>query len=111
MQTRTTVRPLALTLATLAFATGLAVAHEAHEHKLMGTITAITPTQVEVESKTDSGAAKTVFVIDGKTQFRAGEAPATREDARVGSRAIVTYAEHEGTKLAHQILLPAKEKP
>lgn len=87
---------------------GTVLAHEGHEHKIMGTITAIDAGRIEVESETDAGTSKTALVINKDTRFRAGKEDAQAADARVGSRVVVTWMEHDGQKIALEIMLPAK---
>lgn len=79
-----------LALALLAFVIVLpcaALAHEGHEHRVMGTVSAIHENHLEVKA-TDG---KTVaFTLSEKTKFLMGKTKATVKDLKVGDRVVVT---------------------
>lgn len=75
---------LALSLSVTAFA------HEGHPHRFMGTLSAVTGSQLEV--KTTDG--KTlVFALDGKSVVQQGRAKAEVKDLKVGERIVVSALE------------------
>jgi len=81
---------------------GLA-AHEGHEHKVMGTVTAVDATHLELE--TQEGEALSIRLTD-ETEYKKGKEPATAADVKVGVRAVVTMVEEEGRQTAKEVLLP-----
>lgn len=71
-------------------------AHEGHAHKVMGTISAVTDTQLEVKG-TDG---KTVVIaLDAKTVYRHGKAKADAKMLKVGERVVVEAEQAEGAKV------------
>lgn len=61
-------------------------AHPGHEHKLMGTITAIDGNKVTM--KTTEGK-DTVFTVNPLTTFKRGKAKGAQSDLKVGLRIVV----------------------
>jgi len=74
----------ALVLAVLAPAATFA--HPGHEHKLMGTITAIDGSKVSM--KTTDGK-DTTFTVTPTTSFKRGKAKGAQSDLKVGLRVVV----------------------
>jgi hypothetical protein len=71
-------------------------AHGGHAHKVMGTISAATDTQVDVKG-TDG---KTVVIaLDAKTVYRQGKAKADVKMLKVGERVVVEAEQAEGAKV------------
>lgn len=68
------------------FAPAAAVAHPGHEHKLMGTITAIDGNKV---SMTTTEGKDTTFSVTPTTAFKRGKAKGAQSDLRVGLRIVV----------------------
>ena len=68
------------------FAPVAAFAHPGHEHKLMGTITAIDGNKVSM--KTTEGK-DTTFSVTPTTAFKRGKAKGAQSDLRVGLRIVV----------------------
>ncbi len=78
-------------------------AHEGHTHKVMGTVSTVTDTQVEV--KTTDG--KTVAIaLDAKTVYRQGKAKVDAKALKVGER-VVVEAEGDKTMTAKTVQLAA----
>ena len=73
-----------------------AVAHEGHAHKVMGTVAAVSPAQLDV--KTTDGKTVTV-VLDAKTTFKQGTAKADATVVKVGERGVVSATQAKGAKL------------
>lgn len=74
----------------------VARAHTGHVHKVMGTVSAVTPTQLDV--KTTDGKTVTV-VLDAKTTFKQGTAKADATVLKVGDRVVVSATQAVGAKL------------
>lgn len=75
----------------------LSWAHGGHAHKVMGTASAVTPSQIEV--KTTDG--KTVFVaVNAKTVYKHGKAKADAKMLKVGERVVIEALQEQGAKVA-----------
>lgn len=59
------------------------LAHPGHTHKILGTVTVVTATSVEV---LDRGNEKTTFSITKDTKIRVGTGAGTIKDVRTGLR-------------------------
>jgi hypothetical protein len=71
-------------------------AHEGHAHKVMGTIAAVTATELDV--KTTDG--KTVAVtLDAKTVYRRGKVKADAKILELGERVVVEAEQTAGAKM------------
>jgi hypothetical protein len=83
---------LAMAVAALAFATMPAptLAHEGHEHKIMGKVVTIDEQKIEVES-TDGQ--KVTGVLSADTQYLRDKAAARRTDVKVGERVVIVVVE------------------
>ena len=102
------VRPLlsALTVSAILASTGTVLAHPGHTHKILGTVTAVTATSVEV---LDRGNEKTTFAITKDTKIRVGKGAGTIKDVRTGLRIVVEAEEEDGeTFMALTIQLPGR---
>lgn len=84
-----------------------AVAHEGHGEPAMGTIAKVEESAL---SLTTEGDETVTFVLTGETVFKRGEQRVGREEAQPGERAVVRYEEHDGHKMAHEVLLPPAEE-
>lgn len=93
----------AFALAALAAST--AIAHEGHEHKVMGTVTMIHDAHLEVKAAKD-GKTSTV-TLNEKTKILRDKDAAKREDIKVGDRVVVTYVQEKDG--AGKDILIAKE--
>ena len=94
---------LAVTLAPLTFA------HEGHGQKIMGTVSAIHDTQLEV--KGTNGKTSTI-VLDDKTKVLKGKMAVKRTDLKQGDRVVVTAMSMKGADgktmlMAEQVSLGA----
>ena len=78
-------------------------AHEGHPHKVMGTVSALTPDSVEV--KTSDGG-KVAVTLSPDTRYRAGRQPRVAADVKVGGRVVVITEEKDGKVFAREVLLP-----
>lgn len=71
-------------------------AHEGHAHKVLGTIAAVSDTQLDV--KTTDG--KTVAVVlDAKTVYRQGKVKTDTKMLKLGERVVVEAEQAAGAKL------------
>src|SRR5215510_93085 len=85
-------------------AAGLAVAHDGHEHKIMGKVVTVDEKQIEVE--TTDGKKVTGLLSDG-TKYLRGKAPAARADVKVGERVVIVVVEEQKKQNVKQVLLGA----
>lgn len=70
-----------------------ALAHEGHDHRVMGTVSAIHQNHLEVKAAADGKA--TTVTINEKTRILRGKAVVAREAIKVGERVVVTYAQEK----------------
>ncbi|NOT28683.1 MAG: hypothetical protein HOP16_21585 [Acidobacteria bacterium] len=106
-----TPRVVAIASALVLWLSVAAFAHEGHPHRFMGTLSAVTGTQLEV--KTTDG--KTVvFALDGKSVIQQGRAKAELKDLKVGERIVVSALEVPAgktmTAINVQLRVPAAAK-
>ena len=72
-------------------------AHTGHAHTVMGTVSAVTPSQIEVTT-TDG---KTVFVaVNAKTVYKHGKAKADAKMLKIGERVVIEALQEQGAKVA-----------
>jgi hypothetical protein len=82
------------------------LAHPGHAHKILGTVTTVTATSVEV---LDRGNEKTTFAVTKDTKIRVGKGAGTIKDVRTGLRIVVEAEEEEDeTFVALTIQLPER---
>jgi len=88
---------------------GLAIAHEGHEHKALGTVAAVDAKHIQVADKDGK---KTSFLLTGETKYLHGTMAAEVSHVTVGQRVVVIYVENEKdkTSVAKQVLLGVTEK-
>ena len=72
---------------------GYTFAHEGHVHKVMGTVTTVNETQLEVKA-TDGKTS--MIVLNDKTKILRGKANAKVEQLKPGERVVVTATETKG---------------
>lgn len=79
------------------------MAHEGHEHRVMGTVTKAEKSRIEVQ--TTEG--KTVgILLDHDTKYYREQTPAGAEDVKVGTRVVITTIEKQnGMILAKKVSL------
>jgi hypothetical protein len=73
----------------------VARAHGGHVHKVMGTVSAVAPTQLEVKT-TDGKVA--VVLLDAKTVYEQGTAKVDLRMLKVGDRVVVEGTQATGAK-------------
>ena len=89
---------------------GRLLAHEGHEHKVMGTVTVVEKAHLDVETKDGK---KVSVLLNKKTKYLKGETPATLADVEVGDRVVLTVVEEGDQMTAREVLLaqdPTKTK-
>ena len=74
----------------------LSWAHTGHAHKVMGTVSAVTASQLEVKG-TDGKIV--VIALDGKTIYQQGKTKADVKMLRVGQRVVVEAEQAAGAKV------------
>ena len=85
---------------------GRVLAHEGHEHKMMGTVTAVDAAHLDMDSK-DGG--KVSIVLTKDTKCFKGSAPAAVSDIKVGDRVVVSAVEAGKKMVAHEIRMATSE--
>jgi hypothetical protein len=83
---------------------GIARAHEGHEHKALGTVSAINGNHVTL--KTTDGKSL-VVMLDDKTTVVRGTTKLDAKSLKVGERISVGYMEEKSMLMAHEIKLAA----
>jgi hypothetical protein len=109
-------RNLSAALVGILVSAGLAIAHEGHEHKAMGTVAAVDAKHIEVADKDGK---KTSFQLTPETKYLHGTMAAEASHVTVGQRVVVVYVENEKdkTSVAKQVMLgvtgkdPAPARP
>lgn len=72
------------------------LAHEGHEHKIMGTVSVIHQNHLEVKAAADGRL--TTVTLNEKTKILRDKTAVSRESIKVGDRVVVTYVqEKDGT--------------
>ena len=100
----------AIVLSLLFFLIVPGLAHEGHEHRVMGTVTAVEKAHLEVETKDGK---KVSILLDKKTKYLEGKTAATLADIKVGDRIVLTVVEEGDRITAREVLLaqdPTKTK-
>lgn len=70
-----------------------ALAHEGHDHTVMGTVVMLHENHLEVKAAKDGKT--TVVTVNEKTKIRRDKSPVTLADIRAGERVVVTYAQQK----------------
>jgi hypothetical protein len=85
--------------------TGRGLAHEGHEHKVMGKVVTIDEKKIEVES-TDGK--KVAGVLSPDTKYLRDKTVASRSDVKVGERVVIVVVEDKDkVQNVKQVLLGA----
>ena len=83
-------RRTVLVLAALLAVPGFALAHEGHNHKLMGVVSMVHENHIEVK---DAKGKSTTFMLDDKTKVRRGTKMLKATDIKEGDRVVVLSRE------------------
>ena len=100
-------RVVALSVSVMLALAGQVSAHEGHVHKMMGTVTAVDATHLEIDSK-DGG--KISIALNQDTKCLRGSAPAAVSDIKVGERVAVSAVEQEKKMVAREVRMAAADK-
>jgi hypothetical protein len=101
-----TIGLITLTLALVV--TAIAVAHEGHDHKVMGTISSIAGNNLMV--KTTDG--KTMMVmLDAKSKITRGKTTVAASELKVGDRIVATGPEEKEMVTAKTVQIGAAPAP
>src|SRR5688572_9766050 len=85
--------------------TGRGLAHEGHEHKIMGKVVTIDEKKIEVES---TGGKKVAGVLSPETKYLRDKTPAARTNVKVGERVVIVVVEDKDkVQNVKQVLLGA----
>lgn len=95
---------VAMTLMTAVALAGRALAHEGHEHKVMGKVVAIDEKTIQVEGLDGK---KVTGVLSGETKYVRDRAVAARADVKLGERVVVVIVEEKQVQKVKQVLLGA----
>lgn len=95
-----------LTMLAVLASAGTVLAHPGHAHKILGTVTAVTESSVDVLDRSNE---KTTFAITKDTKIRVGKTAGTIKDVKTGLRIVVEAEEEEDeTYVAVTIQLPER---
>ena len=96
-----------VTLMTVAALAGRVLAHEGHEHKIMGKVVAIDEKTIAVESLDGK---KVTGILAPSTTYMRDKAAVARTDVKVGERVVIVVVEDEGqAQNVKQVLLGRAE--
>ena len=79
------------------------LAHGGHEHKVMGTVTAVDASQLEV---TTTDGKKATILLSEETKYLRGKSSVAAADIKIGERIVVTLIETDGKQTAKEVRLP-----
>ena len=86
-------RIVAVLIAMLGTPVAASLAHEGHEHRIMGTVSACHELHLEVKG---TNGKTTLVTLTDKTKVTRGDATATADSIRPGERVVVTTVETKG---------------
>ncbi len=92
-------------LIALALAVAPLAGHEGHTHRYMGTIATVSGDQLEL--KTTAGKMMT-FKVNDTTRITRGPEKGSKDDLKVGSRAVVEADDGTQPATAKRVKLPSK---
>ena len=95
---------VAMTLMAVVALAGQVLAHEGHEHKVMGKVVTIDEKTITVEGL---DAKKVTGMLGAETKYVRDKAPVTRTDVKVGERVVVVIVEEHEMQMVKQVLLGA----
>ena len=97
-------RMITLSVIVMLALAGQVPAHEGHVHKMMGTVTAVEATHLDMDSK-DGG--KLSIVLNKDTKYLRGSAPAAVSDIKIGERVVVSAVEEGKKMVAREVRMAA----
>ena len=104
---------VAVVIALMGAPVAVSLAHEGHEHRIMGTVSMRHEFHLEVKA-TDGKT--TVLTLNDKTKVRRGDAAVTLDSIKPGERVVVTAVESKGkdgkpVMIASEVRLAASAAP
>jgi hypothetical protein len=93
---------VAMTLMAVLALGGWGLAHEGHEHKVMGKVVAIDERTITVEGL---NAKKVIAMLGAETRYTRDKAPVARTDVKVGERVVVVIVEEKKVQNVKRVLL------
>ena len=78
------------------------LAHEGHGHTVMGTVTAVDASQIEVETTDEK---KSTIFLTKETKYLRGKTSVASAEIKIGGRIVVAFVEKDGKKMAKEIRL------
>ena len=87
---------------------GFAAAHEGHEHKVLGKVTAVSESKIEVETPDGK---KVEAMLLATTKYMRDKATVARADVKVGERVVLVTVDEKGQKNVRQVLLGTATAP
>lgn len=79
-----------------------AVAHGGHAHTVLGTVSVVDATHLEVHSQEGEDVS---LDLEKETKFVRGKKQVSASDIAAGERVAVTYVEEDGRKIAREVRL------
>ena len=93
-----------MALMTVVALAGQVLAHEGHEHKVMGKVVAIDEKTITVE---DLAGKKVTGVLAPSTKYMRDKGAVARTDVKVGERVVIVVVEEKQAQNVKQVLLGA----
>ena len=81
-------------------------AHEGHLHKVMGTVTEIDATRVQVDTQEGK---KLTFLLTPDTKYLKGKKAAAPSDVTAGARVVLSVVQKDGKESVTEVLLGATQ--
>ena len=91
-----------MTLMAVVALAGRVLAHEGHEHKVMGKVVAIDEKTITVEGL---DAKKVTAMLGAETKYVRDKATVARTDVKVGERVVIVVVEEKKVQNVKQVLL------
>jgi uncharacterized protein YaaW (UPF0174 family) len=93
-----------MTLMAMVALAGRVLAHEGHEHKVLGKVVTIDEKSITVEGL---DAKKVTGMLNAETKYMRDKTALTRADVKVGERVVVLIVEEHEMQMVKQVLLGA----
>ena len=88
--------------AAIAAASGMASAHEGHQHKYMGKVLSVQEKEIQIET-TDGK--KVTGVLGPETRYLRGKAAVAVTDVKVGERVVIVVVEEKKVQKVKRVFL------
>jgi len=83
---------------------GTLLAHEGHNHKIMGTVAAVDAKRIEVATRDEH---RITTWLGAETKIFRGKSETKADDVKVGERVVITAIQKGGKMMAREVLLAA----